>query len=462
MTFAISKELEFLAIWGLGYTSAMNIKNPIPWLIGLTAFSLLGIGIAYFSHWYQAGKDDITELTVPVTTSDLNIKIKTNGVVQPVRKINIGPREAGRIAKLYIDEGSFVQKGQLIAEMERQGFQAQVNQYRALLLKAKADLQEKRNGYRPEEIAIAQADVQKYTAQVREAQSRLALATQRVKRREYPVSQGAISRDDLDAALNEEQSAKDNLQQAKFSLISAQQQLKKQLSGYTAEEITKAAAEVAQATAQLQFYETQLENTFIRAPFSGLITRRFAQEGDFVTPNTSVSTNEGGTSASIAELASGLEIEAKVPEVNMAQIKQNQPVEIRLDAFPEQVFQGRVRLIAPRGVKEENVTFMRVKVALATGQDKLKVGLNVKLTFLVNDIRNALVIPSAAVVSGKEGQVGVLLPDKDDQAKFHPIQVGITSGDKTQILGGLSEGERVFIQPPANQLIDGIDRPMGS
>jgi HlyD family secretion protein len=290
----------------------------------------------------------------------------------------------------------------------------------------------------------------------------LALASQRVKRRQYPTSQGAVSRDDLDAVLNEEKSARDNLQQAKFSLISAQQQLKKLLSGYQTEEITKAGAEVAQATAQLQFYENQLENTFIRAPFAGLITRRFAQAGDFVTPNTSVSTNEGGTSASIAELSSGLEIEAKVPEVNMAQIQKNQPVEIRLDAFPDQVFQGKVRLIAPRGVKEENVTFMRVKIALATGQDQLKVGLNVKLTFLVNDIRNALVIPSAAVVSGKGGQVGVLLPDKDNQAKFHPIQVGITSGDKTQILGGLSEGERVFIQPPANQLIDGIDRVTGS
>jgi HlyD family secretion protein len=440
----------------------MNMKNPIPWLIGLTAFSLSAISITYLSHWYQPSKDDIANLTVPVTTSDLKIKIKTNGVVQPVHKINIGPSEAGRIAKLYIDEGSSVQKGELIAEMERQAFQAQVNQYRALLLKAKADLLEKGNGYRPEEIAIAQADMRKYTAQVREAQSRLVLASQRVKRRQYPVSQGAISRDELDAAVNEEKTAKDNLEQAKFSLISAQQQLKKLLSGYQTEEITKAGAEVAQATAQLQFYQHQLENTFIRAPFSGLITRRFAQAGDFVTPNSSISTNEGGTSASIAELARGLEIEAKVPEVNMAQIKQNQPVEIRLDAFPEQVFQGRVRLIAPRGVKEENVTFIRVKIALLTGQDQLKVGLNVKLTFLVNDIRNALVIPSAAVVSGQEGQTGVLLPDKNDQAKFHPIRVGITSGDKTQILGGLSEGERVFIQPPANQLIDGIDRPMGS
>ena len=162
----------------------MNIKNPIPWLIGLTAFGLSGMGIAYFSHWYQPSKNDITDLTVPVTTSNLNIKIKTNGVVQPVRKINISPREAGRIAKLYVDEGSSVQKGQLIAEMERQAFQAQVNQYRALLWKAKAELQEKRKGYRPEEIAIAQADVRKYTAQVREAQSRLALASQRVKRRQ--------------------------------------------------------------------------------------------------------------------------------------------------------------------------------------------------------------------------------------------------------------------------------------
>ena len=143
----------------------MKIKNPIPWLIGLTALSLSGIAIAYFSHWYQPSKKDITDLTVPVATSNLNIKIKTNGVVQPVRKINISPREAGRIAKLYVDEGSSVQKGQLVAEMERQAFQAQVNQYRALLWKAKADLQEKRKGYRPEEIAIAQAEGKINTAQ---------------------------------------------------------------------------------------------------------------------------------------------------------------------------------------------------------------------------------------------------------------------------------------------------------
>jgi HlyD family secretion protein len=233
--------------------------------------------------------------------------------------------------------------------------------------------------------------------------------------------------------------------------------LEKLRNGTRKEEIAQAEAEVAQARAQLQYYETQLENTFIRAPFAGTITRRFAQEGDFVTPTTSASSSDGATSASIAELSSGLEVEAKIAEASMPQIKLGQDVEIRADAYPDNVFKGRVRLIAPTAVKENNVTFIRVKVDLQTGQDLLKPGINVKLTFLGNQISNALVVPLAAIVTKKDGQTGVLVPDQNNKAQFRPVTVGVTSGNQTQILQGASKGERIFIQPPPDQKIDGVD-----
>jgi HlyD family secretion protein len=176
-----------------------------------------------------------------------------------------------------------------------------------------------------------------------------------------------------------------------------------------------------------------------------------------VTPTTSASSSDGATSASIVELSRGLEVEAKVPEASIARIKPGQSVEIRADAYTDNIFKGRVRLIAPRAVQENNVTSFRVKVALQTGQDKLKAAMNVKLAFIGDSISNALVVPLAAIVTKKDGQIGVLVPDKNNQAQFRPVTVGPTSGDQIQILQGVSKGERILLSPPEGQVIPGVD-----
>jgi HlyD family secretion protein len=152
-----------------------------------------------------------------------------------------------------------------------------------------------------------------------------------------------------------------------------------------------------------------------------------------------------------------LEVEAKVPEASIAQIKQGQSVEIRADAYTDDIFKGRVRLIAPRAVQENNVTSFRVKVALQTGQDKLKSAMNVKLAFLGDPISNALVVPQAAIVTKKDGQTGVFVPDQNNQAQFRPVTVGPTSGAQIQILQGVSNGERILLSPPEGQVIPGVD-----
>jgi HlyD family secretion protein len=114
-------------------------------------------------------------------------------------------------------------------------------------------------------------------------------------------------------------------------------------------------------------------------------------------------------------------------------------------------------LIAPRAVKDNNVTSFRVKVALITGQAKLQSGMNTRLTFVGKPITNAITVPLAAVVTQADGKTGVYIADTEDKAKFKVIKLGTTSGDRIQILAGLNSGDRVFISPPSNLTIEGVD-----
>ncbi|TFI55267.1 biotin/lipoyl-binding protein [Mastigocladus laminosus UU774] len=118
-----------------------KIKKPLPYLIGLVATGVLGTAaVAYLVVQGKTPKANITSKTVEVESKDLAVVIKANGIVQAVRKINLSPKESGKIAKLYVDEGDKVKQGQLIARMDSEQFQAQVNQYKASLAKAEADL----------------------------------------------------------------------------------------------------------------------------------------------------------------------------------------------------------------------------------------------------------------------------------------------------------------------------------
>ncbi len=433
----------------------------VPWLVGAVAIGL--VGTAATRYWVthpSPPSSDAAAQTITVTTQDLTLKIKANGVVQALRKTNLSPKEGGRIMELLVDEGDRVAAGQLIARTDSRQVEAQVNQYRALLVKAQADLSQKRSGVRPEEIAEGQARLATAEATTGEAAARLNRAQAELQRNQMLAKAGAIATNSLEALEDKVREAEANLaaQQARQQEQTAT--LTKLHNGTRPQEIAQAEAEVAQVLAQLHAQETLLDNTLIRAPFAGIITRRFAQVGDFVAPTTSASATDGATSTSIAELSQGLEIEAKVPEASIAKIKPQQRVEIHSKTYPDQQFAGIVRLIAPRAIQENNVTSFRVKISLQTGQTQLKSGMNVELAFISDPIANAITVP-LAVVTKKDGQDGVWVadpkPDAKPPAQFRPVSLGITAGDQVQIIKGLQTGDRVFLSPPPGQLIPGVD-----
>lgn len=428
------------------------------WVWGLMAAAGVGaIAIVYVQQRLDPTASSSTQQTVLVERQDLKTQIQASGVVQAERTINLSSEDSGKIAELFIQEGDFVTEGQVVARMTSRRRQAEVEQFQAALARAQAELAQARAGARPEEIAEAVARVETAQASVDAIQARMQKAREEFDRFQQLADQGAISANELGTYRTTEQETNANLVAERRRLEEAQAVLTRLQKGTRAEEIAQAEAVVAQAEAELAAIQVQLDETVVRAPFDGVITRRFAEAGDFVTPTTAASSDDGATSTSIAELSSGLEIEAKVPEASIAKLKTGQAVEIRNSAYPEQVFTGAVKLIAPRAIRDNEVTVFRVKVALQTGQDQLKSGMNVRMTFIGDPISDALVIPLAAVVTQPDGETGVYIHTETAQPTFQPVQIGITTGSQVEVVDGLNSGDRILIEPPAGEKIEGVD-----
>ena len=218
------------------------------------------------------------------------------------------------------------------------------------------------------------------------------------------------------------------------------------LDGFRAAYISSKEALTA-ARERIEQRNVEGSDLLIRAPFSGVITERFAEPGSFVTPTTAASTNAGATSSSLVELSEGLEAAAKVPESDIGRIRIGQDATVRVDAFPDQLFPARVRDIAPRALKTDNVISFEVELTLIDPPPTLRIGMTADVNFQTGRTAANTLVPTVAIVT-EQGQSGVLLVGKDDEPTFQPVQLGASSGDKSAILSGVKPGTRVFIDLP--------------
>jgi HlyD family secretion protein len=218
------------------------------------------------------------------------------------------------------------------------------------------------------------------------------------------------------------------------------------LQRFQADEAVKRMA-VAAMEQRIQQREVEKEELIVRAPFAGVISQRFAEPGAFVTPTTAASATAGATSSSIVELSQGLEAIAKVPESDLGQLRIGLPADVRVDAFPDRRFPARIRQIAPRAVKQNNVTSFEVTLDLLNPPPELRIGMTADIDFQTGALPPRTLVPTVAVVTEK-GKPGVLLVGKNRQPTFQPVELGVSSGKETEILKGLASGTRVFIDLP--------------
>ena len=251
-------------------------------------------------------------------------------------------------------------------------------------------------------------------AQVRSAKAQLNRSQSELQRRGALIRQGGISLDDYN-------SARSTYLVDKATVEAAQQRLAQRMK--------------------------ELGDLTVRAPFAGVVTARFADPGAFVTPTTSASASAGASSSSIVELAQGLEAVAKVPESDIGRIQAGQSAAVRVDSFPDRRFPARVRQIAPRAEKLNNVTSFEVKLQLIDPPPELRIGMTADIEFNTGTLAARTLIPTVAVVT-EQGKPGVLLVGPGNQPTFQAVTLGASSGKDTQILEGLQPGTRVFIDLP--------------
>lgn len=213
----------------------------------------------------------------------------------------------------------------------------------------------------------------------------------------------------------------------------------------TYENDERAVMAARQRLAQRQVLQNDL---IVRAPFAGRITNRYADPGSFVTPTTAASATAGATSSSIVELSSGLLVKARVPESDIGRIRLGQQARVRVDAYPDDRFPAVVDRISPRAEKTNNVTSVEVRLQLINPPaDRLRIGMTADVDFDAGQLPPKPVLPTVAIVT-ENGKPGVLVPGKDGQPKFREVVLGSSSGRDTQVLQGVGEGERVFLELP--------------
>ena len=184
----------------------------------------------------------------------------------------------------------------------------------------------------------------------------------------------------------------------------------------------------------------------IKSPFSGTITSKYAEIGSYVAPSANISSNTSAKNF-IFELSDGIEIIAKVPESDIGRIKIGQASSIRVESYPSKKYKATITKIAPRAIKDNNVTSFEVTLKFNEIPENIKVGMTVDLEFKVDNATEKILVPTVSIVTEK-GKKGILKLDKNNSPKFEEVEFGISSGDKTSVINGLKPGEKVFIDIP--------------
>jgi macrolide-specific efflux system membrane fusion protein len=184
---------------------------------------------------------------------------------------------------------------------------------------------------------------------------------------------------------------------------------------------------------ELQRWEELYRPTAIIAPITGMVIARNTEPGQTFTANEAVFV-----------MSDQLIVKAQVDETDIAQVKLRQPARVTLDAYPEQVFNGKVEAIAYDAKTVNNVTIYEVDVLPQKPPAFLRAGMTANVSFQVESRHDALLLPSAAIKL-RDGRHYVLRPEAGGQSSEQEVKVGLSDGRQSEVTEGLAEGDKVLI-----------------
>jgi HlyD family secretion protein len=207
----------------------------------------------------------------------------------------------------------------------------------------------------------------------------------------------------------------------------------------------RAQASEARARAGLDTLSTQLGYASVRSPLSGRVLRVYTEEGNAVSPVTSVT---GGTLLLSLAGTQSLYLEGKVDENEVARVALDQQARIRTEAYGDRIFRGHVSKIAPIGERIQNVTYFEVKIEITDGDaGLLRPRMSGDAEIVAEVVEGTLTIPETALrYRGDRIYVDAVTGDGSSSVEARDVTIGIVDGTRVQILSGLDEGDEVLLQ----------------
>jgi multidrug efflux pump subunit AcrA (membrane-fusion protein) len=374
-----------------------------------------------------SGQPQLVDVTVaPAVSRQLPRFFEATGSFAGDEQTDVAPAVGGKVVNVGFDLGSFVQKGQLLVQLDDRDARLRLEQSQAQVEQQQATVKqaEEKLGLKP-----GQAFDPQRVAEVASARLALELANKQQARFDRLIETGDVSRSNYD----QQKAQRDQLQQQLEATITQARQ------NYAA--IQTARAGVAAAQSQVDQARKAISDGRITSPISGYVADRTADPGEFIT-----------TSMKIATIVrtNPLRVRIDIPEQAVPSIRTGQTVTVTTSAFPDRTFSGRIARMSPNVTATSRT--MTVEAEVDNPNNELKPGQFATIRIQQPQTEAAVLVPQKAVRT--DGNVSRVFVIKNGRAEQRLVQLGQTEGDLIEIKTGVAADEPVATSN-VDQLVDG-------
>lgn len=426
------------------------------WIVAGVALAILA-SIAVYFRVHASRKP--SWVTARVDRGNIESTVTTTGNLNAVITVQVGSQVSGNIIALYADFNTKVKKGQLVAEIDPAPFKAAVDQAAASLNAAKAAVvtAQATLAKSKADLATAEANVVSQKANVVKAVSAVDLAKVENDRRQVMVKTGSTSQEDADTAKANYDQAVANVDAVNAAVSAAESAAESARKGVDVAQtqLDQAVANVQQDEAILAQAQLNLEHTRILAPVDGTVESRNMDVGQTVAASF-----QAPVIFLIAQDLTKMQVDTNVDEADVGRVHLDQEASFTVDAWPGQIFHGRVAQIREAPINVQNVITYDVVIQVSNEDLKLFPGMTANVTIAVGRAENVLRLPKAALRFRPRGAPGagrgapgtpgaqqtqsVTVLDAHGQLKQAPVKLGLSDANYVEVVSGdLTEGEQV-------------------
>ena len=395
-------------------------KSKKVWIWAVAAVAALaGAGVAVRAALKPDNRTDPSKLA-RVERGDIARVVVATGKIEPRAIVEVKSKASGIVKNIYVNYGDTVRAGQVLAELDKEELEARVREARANLQAAQA----------MEESAVAAYERNKVEAEGPE----IPFLKSAMERAQQMLRDGLVAKNVAEDAEKAYQMAL-NRQSAAIRALAVGRA-----------EITRARAQVAQARAVLERAEEDLRNATIVSPIDGLVLSRNVEVGNAVS-SILVLGSQATLLFTLGDV-SDVFVRGKVDQADIGKVYLGQPARIVVESFRDRKFEGKVYRISPYGVEKDNVTTFEVQVSIHNPGRELKANMSANAEIILEEKKNVLLVPEAAVIYDRDRNASVEIPDpaQEKGRRKVAVKLGISNGIKTELLGGLEEGMQVILQ----------------